>query len=388
MSSERPLRILHCLHSLYRGGIETWLCHLLRSRDRDRFQMDFVVATDSKSDYDEEFRRLGASIIPCLYPMRPWQYGPEFSRLLKQHGPYDVVHSHFDPCGYPLLWAHRAGVPVRIAHSHTTGPELKSKARIVQTMGRPLTRHWIRSHATGGLGVSEAAAQAMFGTDWQSDERWKVLYCGTDLSQLNDDIDCVEIRSQLGIPNDALVLGHVGRLSGDDVKNHIFLVDVAAEVLRRNGSTHLVLIGEGPLRGKIESRVAALGLSNRIHLLGARSDVLRLLKGAVDVFVFPSRYEGLPLAMIEAQAAGLPCVVSDGITDQTDVVKPLITRVSLSQPASAWADVVMRVYTDRQRPSAAESFELVARSPFNIEASCQALQDYYLRCMERSKPSP
>ncbi len=317
MSSDRPLRILHCLHSLNRGGIETWLCHLMRSRDRERFHMDFVVATEHESDYDEEFRSLGAGIFPCLHPTRPWRYGPQFGRLLKQHGPYQIVHSHFDPCGYPLLWAHRAGIPVRIAHSHTTGSEMTSKGHVLQTMFQPLARRWIRTHATGGLAVSEVAAQAKFGAAWQGDGRWKVLYCGTDLSRLHDDIDRLKIRSQLGIPSDALVLGHVGRFSEDDVKNHNLLVEVTAEVLRRNSSIHLVLIGDGPLRSTIESRVVDLGLSDRTRFLGVRSDVLHLLKGAVDVFVFPSRHEGLPLALIEAQAAGLPCVISDVISDQT-----------------------------------------------------------------------
>ena len=383
VSSENPLRILHCLHSLNRGGIETWLYHVLRNRDPARFHMDFAVATDKTSDYDEEFRRLGAGIFPCRYPMRPWRYARDFSRLVEQHGPYDIVHSHFDPCGYPLIWAHREGIPIRIAHSHNASPELRSKGKFVQTVFSPLTRRWIDKHATGGLGASEKATASMFGRDWHSDSRWRVLFYGIDLSPLQRNVDRTQMRAKLNIPADALVVGHVGRFSCDDQKNHPFLVDIAEEVARRNPSAHFVFVGDGPLRGMIESQIADRGLRDQTRFLGVRSDVHHILKGVFDLFLFPSLWEGLPLALFEAQAAGLPCVISDVIARESDVVPELITRHALSESPGVWADSVLRAYENRKRPTPAEALDVVARSPFNIKASCHTLQDYYIQCAAR-----
>ena len=134
MSGEQQIRVLHVVLSLNRGGIETWLLDVMRHMDRQRFAMDALVATNKPSSYDEEFRQVGARVIACPQAARPWRYGRNFRDVLERYGPYKIVHSHFNPCGYPLVWAHKAGVPVRIAHSHNALPELRSQGKFLQTL--------------------------------------------------------------------------------------------------------------------------------------------------------------------------------------------------------------------------------------------------------------
>ena len=385
MNDTQKIRVLHVVHSLERGGIEMWLLHVLQTIDRDRFAMDVMVTTTGPSICDEEFRLSGARVIPCPQPTRLWRYGRNFRDILERYGPYQIVHSHFDPCGYPLIWAHKAGVPVRIAHSHNPGPEMRSKGRWVQMLGRPLARRWIDRHANAGLAASVGAASAMFGPEWQTDGRWKVSFCGIDLSPFAAEVNREQVRTELGLAADALVVGHVGKFSAFEQKNQSFLLEVVAELAQRRPSVHLLLIGDGPRRARVEREATELGVDDRTTFLGSRSDVARLLKGAVDVFAFPSLFEGLGLALVEAQAAGLPCVCSDVIPEEADVVPELIARLSLSQPASAWAEEVARSAVESRRVSPAEALAQVERSPFHIERSVESLQAYYTEFLERAR---
>jgi glycosyltransferase involved in cell wall biosynthesis len=167
----------------------------------------------------------------------------------------------------------------------------------------------------------------------------RVLYCGIDLLPFRATVDPVAVRAGLGIPADALVVGHVDRFR--EVKNHTFLVDIAVELAKREPRMRLLLIGDGPLRPAIERQAKKGGVGEKIFFAGVRSDISRLMLGAMDVFVLPSLHEGLPIVGIEAQAAGLPFILSDVVSEETDVVDSLVRRLSLSQPASAWAEEIV-----------------------------------------------
>jgi glycosyltransferase involved in cell wall biosynthesis len=368
------MRVLHVLGAMNRGGVETWLIHLLRHRDQ-LLAMDFLVHTDRPGAYDDEVRALGGRIHVCPDPGRPWAYGRAFRRTLCEHGPYDVVHSHVHHfSGYVLRLAERCGVPMRIAHSHNDTYALDARAGLLRRGYLRLMRRWLARHATRRLSASREAAAALFGPGWQADPRHSVLYCGIDLAPFRSRHDRAALRSELGIPPDALVIGHVGRFAPQ--KNHAFLVDIAAEAARRRSLTCLLLVGDGALRLAIERRVRALGLTNRVIFAGWRSDVSRLLAGAVDVFVMPSTHEGLPLAGLEAQAAGVPLVLSDGVTAELEVVPALVHRCSLAQPASLWAETVL---AQGQAPPVGreEALALMEASPFNIKKAATSLEQLY-----------
>jgi len=375
--SESPIRILHVLGGMVRDGVETWLMHILRHIDREHFQMDFLVHTTQPCAYDDEVLALGSEIIPCLHPRRPWSYARNFKSILREYGPYDVVHSHvLHYNGYVLRLAQQAGVPVRIAHSHSDTSQLQAKAGLLRRGYLTLMKRWIARHATVGLAVSRQAAAGLFGPSWEADPRWQILYYGIDLAPFQGHVDPVTVRAELNIPGEAFVIGHVGRFL--EVKNHAFLVDIAAEVARREPQMYLLLVGDGALRPAIEQKVTQAGLADRVVFTGSRPDVPRLMRGAMDVFVLPSFYEGLPLVAIEAQAAGLPLILSDAITEEVDRVRPLVWRLSLSQPASAWAEAILTMRDAAPAITQQEALAVIEKSSFNIQTSVKLLEEVYL----------
>lgn len=375
-SSVEPIRVMHVVGGMERAGTETWLMHVLRNIDRDKFQMDFVVHTDHSCAFDEEIRALGSKVIPCLNRSNPLAYARNLNRIMRRHGPYDVVHSHVhNYSGYVLWLARRAKVPMRIAHSHLDTSDFDNAASYARRLYVSLTKQMVKRNATLGLAASEKAAIALFGEDWATDARWQILYCGIDLNPFAATVESATVRAELGIPADAFVMGHVGRFM--EQKNHGFLIDIAAEVARREPNTRLLLVGDGLLQEEIRQKIVDKDLADYVIMAGVREDVARLMLGAIDVFVFPSLYEGLGLVLIEAQAAGLPCVISDVIPSEADLDSRLISRLPLATSASEWADVVLTLNRRSPRTDKTEHFLKVKRSDFNIESSMRELVKAY-----------
>ena len=377
----RPsIRILHVLYVMNMGGIETWLMQVLRNIDRDRFRMDFLVHVMRSDSSVDEIRALGSQIILCPHPRKylrqPWLYSRTFKQILREYGPYDIIHSHaahFN--GYVLRLAQQVGVPIRIAHSHNDTAAADAREAWYRRLYIAWTKWLMTRHATIGLGASRKAAAYLFGPAWETDPRWRVLYCSLDLTPFRKPIDSAAVRAKLGIPADAFVIGHVGRFV--EQKNHLFLVEIASEVARLQPKMRLLLVGDGELRPDIEQKVARLGLSDRVIFAGVRADVARLMLGAMDVFLFPSLYEGLGLALIEAQAAGLPCIFSDVVPEEADVVKPLVQRIPLSKSASSWAEAVVAAPGEASHITQADALAVVENSPFNIKMGVKKLAEIY-----------
>lgn len=348
--------------------------HILRHINREAFQIDIAVHTTAPGAYDEEIRALGSRIFPCIEPSRPRTYARNLTQVLQEHGPYDIVHSHVHHySGFILHIAYASGVEGRVVHSHK-GRSPASAINIPRRVYLNFAKRLIDRYATGGLAVSRSAAEDLFGANWESDARWRILRLGIDLSPFRESVDRAKIRAELGIPENAYVVGHVGRFSAE--KNHSFLVDIAAEVARRKENTWLLLVGDGPLRSRIEKQVATVKMRSRTLFAGTRNDTARLME-AIDVLVFPSLYEGLPLALVEAQAAGVPCVVSDVIGPEVDVLPSLVHRVSLRKPASLWADQAIAAQESSQRISRKEALAAAESGPLNIANSIKDLERFY-----------
>jgi glycosyltransferase involved in cell wall biosynthesis len=375
IESPRRIRVLHIVGGMNRGGIETWLMHVLRHIDRERFQMDFMVHTAEPCAYDDEIRTLGSRILPCLSPRRPWSYAKNFRRILATYGPYHIVHSHVHHySGFTLRLAQFAGTPIRIAHSHNDTSSQDISPSPVRWIYLTTAKHWIRGFATIGLAASGKAAEALFGREWQRSSFCRLLYYGIDLAPFRAPAD-PSIRAALQLRPDAFVIGHVGRF--DEQKNHGFLLEIFRSVADADSRSRLVLIGDGPLRRAIERRVAELGLMGRVVFEGIRADVPRVLIGAVNVFVMPSLHEGLPLAGLEAQAAGLPCVFADSITAELDVVPQLVTRLRLSDSSSGWARVLLAKRDQAPPITQDEALAVMQASPFDIRRSAAQLARLY-----------
>jgi glycosyltransferase involved in cell wall biosynthesis len=373
-TSARKARILNVVGRLDRGGVETWLMHVLRHIDRTRFAVDFLVHTDVTAAFDDEVRSLGSRIIPLPSPTPGLRYASRFRRAIQGGEGYDLVHSHVHHfSGVVLRAAYLAGVRARIAHSHSDTSATQAMASTWRRGYLTMTEALIRRYATMGLAASAKAGEALF--TWRptaAECPWRVLHYGIDLEPFKLAADRLATRKDLGIPEGTLVVGHVGNLV--PVKNHPLLIRAFAEMSRHDAKTILLLIGTGPLRADLDAQIAALGLTQRVIFAGARSDVPRLLMGAVDVFMFPSLWEGLPLAVVEAQAAGLPIVLSDKVSEEADIVPEQICRLSPEMDATAWADACLRLATARTR---GEGYRRVAESDLNIDRSVAALQDVY-----------
>ncbi len=384
ISTDKPLRILHVVGALNPGGTETWLLRVLRHIDRERFQIDFLVHSEQLGAYDDEVRALGSKVLPCPGASRPWLYRRNFLRILAESGPYDIIHSHVHHfSGYILRLASRSGVPVRLAHSHSLNTRTHTgSGSLPRRLYLSLTERWVARYATAGLAASRPAASALFGPNWQADPRWRVLYCGIDIEPFRSTGDAATVRAELGLGPTDLVIGHVGRFT--EQKNHKFLLQIASELSRREPRARFLLVGEGPLLPQIEQLAAQYGISDRIIFAHSRPDIPRLLVGAMDLFLFPSIDEGLGLSLVEAQAAGLPCVASDTVPQEAIVVPSLVDTMSLQDPASAWAETVLSVATQPSLPTRREALERVASSPFAIESSVHELTDFYARAWASS----
>ena len=362
-AKEKAIRILHVVGGMDTGGIETWLMHMLRRIDRDRYRFDFLTHTDKPCFYDDEIRSLGGRIISCAHTALPWRYARNFLRILKEHGPYDVVHSHVHHfSGFTLMLAKMAGVPVRIAHSHNDTSLNERRAGIGRKFYLHSTRRLIRCCSTFGLACSGLAAVNLFGKDWEGDPRWRILNYAVDFDPFMKPVDRAHVRRELSIPLDAFVMGHVGRFAQQ--KNHDFLLDVFAELSRREKSAYLLLVGDGDLRAKLVEKTKRLGLADKVIFAGVRPDIARLMLGAMDVFVFPSHHEGLGLVVVEAQAAGLPVVMSDTVPAEAIIIPPLIKILSLQKDSSIWVQAVadckdLRLITGKAQ-------QCVVDSKFNV----------------------
>jgi glycosyltransferase involved in cell wall biosynthesis len=383
MNRPRPIRVLHIVGGMVRGGIETWLMHILRHRDAERFAMDFIVHTADACPYDDELRRLGGRIHQCLTPLRPWQYARNFARIVAQAGPFDIVHSHVHQFnGFTLRCARRAGIPVRIAHSHVDTMPEDARPGLARRMYIQTMRGLIRRNATHGLAASRLAADALFPEGWATHPRFRVLYYGIDMRPFHAEPDPA-LRAEFGLLPEAFVLGHTGRF--DEQKNHLFLLEIAREVMARESRARLLLIGAGSLRPAVEARAAELGIADRVIFAGLRSDVPQVLKSVVDVFVMPSLCEGLALALLEAQTAGAPCVISDTISVEAGALPTLITRLSLATPPVQWAEAILATRGCERMPRA-EALATMEASPFNIRQSAADLQGVYAAAVAGSAP--
>ena len=337
------------------------MANLARLADPAEFELH-IAAAELLPEERALFERNGARVIERRVRRRPPGLVVDLWRILKEHGPYDAVHAHFNSNnGFILAAAKAAGVPVRIAHSHLDSRPLKKSAirRLYEALGRQL----IQFTASHGLAASAEAAAALFGTDWRSDPRWRVHSCGIDLEPFACTYDRKQVRSELGIPSSALVVGHVGRFGEE--KNQRFLFEIGTLLLKRREDVYFLLVGDGPTRMSIANLFSEAGLGRRVILPGNRYDVPRLMRAAMDVFVFPSLYEGLGLAAIEAQAAALPSIVSNTIPAEVDIQPELVQRLPLGS-ASLWADRIETVLNRGANYSAQAAREVIAGSRFNV----------------------
>ncbi len=366
-----PLKILHTLGTLNPGGVEMWLLRLLRSIDTSKFQFDFCTFGPDAGSYCLEVQRLGGVVHRCpLFPSS--NLGRRFRKILRE-GQYDVVHSHVHFFSGALLrWASMEGVPIRVAHSHNSRDgKSDSPSRHIY---RWLMKQWIQRYATHGLAASSEAAEDLFTMNWRKNCRIAILHYGIDLQDFRGTVDSHLGRAQVGLQAGIPVIGHVGNFVA--AKNHSFFLKIVGQILKRRPEVQFLMVGDGPLREHIQAQAQTAGFQKNMHFLGTRTDVPFLLRSCIDAFLFPSLWEGLPNAVIEAQAAGLQCVISSEISKEVVVLPRQVVRLPLSIGAEEWAKITIESM-NRGKCDALMSAQAMEKTEFCIEHSLSRLINLY-----------
>lgn len=356
------VRILQVVTHMNRGGLETMLMNYYRHIDREQIQFDFLTHRPYDGDYGEEIRNLGGKIyhLPVLNPFSQ-SYHRALNDFFAKHPEYNVVHVHQDCMSSVILKAAKNhGMKVRIAHSHCSSQDKNWKYPI-----KLYFRGRIPKYATNLMACGDDAGKWMFG-----DHEFSVLCNAIDtgLYRYNSSTRAFQ-RKIWGISDNTLLIGHVGRFSPQ--KNHTRLIEIFGAVSKRTDAK-LMLVGKGDLEEEIRAQVDQLGLSDKVIFTGLRSDVADLLQ-AMDVFVFPSNYEGVPVTMIEAQAAGLPCIISDKVPIECKITE-YVKQIPLAEPDSVWADQAIRMsHLPRQ-----DTYQDVLNSGYDITQNASRLQTFYM----------
>ena len=378
-----PERVLVLLTVLDRGGAETMAMNYLRHFDRSRVVYDFLVNREYRGDYEDEIEALGGRIYRMcpMYPQYFARYKRQFRAFLRKHPEYRIIHSNLEDRSYfPLRIAKEEGVPVRIAHAHNVMRGFDAK-----TIFRDYFRLRLPGNPTHMFACSQEAGDWLFGK--KNREQVIQIPNAIDVEQYRYNPETArQVRAEFGVtdPN-TLVVGHVGRFAPQ--KNHKQLVEIFAAVHKRQTNSVLWLVGGGhgtqSLQKEVHARVRELGLQDAVKFLGVRSDVPRILQG-MDVFVMPSLYEGLGIVLLEAQAASVPCVMSNVIPQQVNVSGLVRTR-ALQDDSDIWAETILECASSRQNNSdRVHLADVVRTAGFDIAQNARQLEQWYLDTLARS----
>lgn len=338
----KPQRILHIMSSTQRtGGVEALVMNLYRTIDKEKYQFDVISHLQGPCDYDDEIKAMGGRVftVPLITRIGLLRFLREVEEIIRENGPYVAVHAHTDfQAGFSAWAAKRCGVKNRLCHSHRDRRSDKSISTFVKIqIGRIASGLF----ATRLLACSEGAALSLYGK--QSVGAGKVLYLNNGI-ELEKFGQCPSgyretLVNELGIDTSSKLILQVGRM--DATKNHSFTIDVIALCKQRGLPWHFLFAGDGCLRDELSAVCHGLDLGKYVHFLGVRSDVNYLMQ-ATDLLLLPSKFEGLPFVLVEAQAAGIPCVVSEHVPTTVDMGLDLLRWESIGQGAETWLDVMER----------------------------------------------
>ena len=319
MTGREPMRVLQVVPSMGHGGIEHFLMNLYRAIDKSRVQFDFMYRVPYACAFDKEIESMGGRIYRCVDPDRNPMKSTRFYRgFFSEHPEIKAVHEHRSGCdGFFGLMrsAKRAGVPVRILHSHSSqkGWAINPIKDITDAFNAPI----LDDFANIFIACSDVAATYLYGRCKKASAECVVRPNAIDLGTFTFDMMARDgVRERYGIPDDSLVVGHVGRFVPE--KNQSFLVDIIASLRSRGICVDALFLGDGPLRNEVEKKAAVHNVARHVHFAGIQDDTASHYS-AMDVFCMPSLFEGLPVSCIEAQANGLPMVLSSGISRMADI---------------------------------------------------------------------
>lgn len=358
-----PIRVLQIVPNMQAGGLETFIMNVYRNINRSEVQFDFLVHYEKTCFYDREILDLGGRIfrLSVREDHHFIQYFKELNAFFKNHPEYQIVHGHMPSLGFfYFFFAKTQGIKTRICHSHNTSTDGTKKGLAIKIASKQAK--YFANHL---FACSLDAGKFLYGK-----RNFTIIPNAIEIQKYvyNDDIR-IHVRKRLHL-NNKLVIGHIGRFELQ--KNHVFLLKIFLEIHKKNPDTILMLIGTGMLLREMKEIAWQTGLQNSVLFMGVRKDVNELYQ-AMDIFVLPSLFEGLPVVAIEAQCAGLPVIVSDAVTTEACISNNFHT-VSLTTDADHWADKILNTAVDHSRENMAS---IISNSGFDIKSTAKDLTDFY-----------
>lgn len=367
--SKKTVRILHIIGNVCGGGVEAVVMNYYRYVNRDNVQFDFVVNGYEKSLLDSEVEGLGGRV----YRVEPYQsnmikYMLQLYRIVKVNE-YRIVHTHMNALAFFSLFpAWLAGARIRILHNHSTA----AKQETIRTVLKFVLKQFAPMFANSYIACSQVAAAWMYG-NWKQ-KGVRIIKNAIDTRMFAYDAKRRGIlRRHMGIGDETLVIGHVGRFAFQ--KNHDFLIKLFKIIHDKKHDSVLLLIGDGSRKADIETKVKDAGIYKSVRFLGLREDINDLYN-VMDIFILPSWYEGLPVVAVEAQANGLPCMLSDRITEETQLLDST-KFYSITADLDVWVNALLDIPIER----AVNAGEKVASKGFDIRLAAAELEKYYLRIL-------
>lgn len=364
-----PIRILHILHSMNRGGTENALMNYYRHIDRTKIQFDFLLTAPSKSHFEDEIEKMGGYVyrVPLLKMSNPFPYLKGVLQFLKRHPEYKIVHSH--TCSksfFPLFMAKIAGVNIRISHSHSSMTEGGYKGII-----RKLLMPFLKLVATDWFTCGEQAGKFLYGKNAVKTGKVKLFKNVIDAKLFNFSIENREsMRNSLGIEKDVFIVGHTARF--DAVKNHKFDVDILVELKKLYPKCKLLEVGLGVKEG-LYDYATKKEVINDIIFVGVVNNVYDY-EQAMDAFILPSFNEGLPLSIVEAQVSGLPCFTTKDRVSNECSITDLVTFIPLESGPKVWAEsIIASIKVTRNN-----RLKDIVSAGYDAETSAKNLENYYL----------
>ena len=312
---KKPIIVAQIMGKWVGGGVESVIMNYYRHLDHSKVQFDFICDEDSTRIPYDEIKKLGGRVFLVPKYQNLPKYLKALEKLFKENQ-YRIVHSNINTLSvFPLYAAKKAGVPIRISHSHSTSNPKEWKRNLIKNILRPFSKRY----ATDYFACSELAGRYLFGNKSFDQGKVKIIHNAIDIDKFKfDEVARKKLRKEFGIKDSTIVVGHVGRFVQQ--KNHTFLVDVFKGYHKKNPDSKLLLVGSGPLEDEIKKKVERLDLKDSVLFLGQRDDINKLYS-VMDVFCLPSLYEGLPVVGVESQAAGLPIIFSNGVSHEAIISK-------------------------------------------------------------------
>ena len=359
------IRVLHIVGAMYPGGMENFIMNLYENIDRRRIQFDFAVHMIKENDYTEKIKEMGGIVyeLPRL-TQAPLKNIRSLYRIIKEKDYKIVIRHTANALVVPQLWAAKKAGAVVICHSHT---ETDSKL-LLHKLGRLFINRCVDER----FACSDNAGKWMF-----KNGSYRIIHNAVNIEKFAyNALTCERMRREFDMYGKNIYC-HIGNFFA--MKNHKFLLKIYAEIAKLDSNAAFFCVGEGDLRPEIERQTAELGIQDKVILTGARKDVNDLMS-LFDVLIFPSIYEGLPLTLIEAQAAALPCIISDNITDDVIVTKGLVEKESIEIPPAVWAKKAVEMVKNHDRVC---QYENIAKKGYDIRSLSKWYENFFEQAVER-----